>query len=265
LSDSPPVLLDRIGYVALLTLNRPARANAIDSGMREALFDLTAGLATDGDVRVAVVAGSEKHFCSGADLREPSAARAASRADYPGVTNLAERLPQPVIAAVDGVALGGGLELALTCDIRIVGRNARLGLPEIQFGALPTGGGMVRLPRLIGPSAAKLMIMSGEPIDAQEALRLGLADMIAQDASARDTALALAKRLASRPAYALVTAKRVIDGSLDLTVADGNTLQQELTAAMASRAQRVAAVRSAAHRDQTYRRIFGRDREVDPT
>lgn len=258
------MLLNLRGDVALLTLNRPARVNAIDAAMRRSLFDLTAQLAADDGVRVVVVTGSGEHFCSGADLREPRAARAAARTDYPGATDLAARLPQPVIAAVDGAAFGGGLELALKCDIRILGASARIGLPEIQFGALPTGGGMVRLPRVIGPSAAKLMIMSGEPIDAAEALRLGLADQVAHDRSAREAALALAERLASRPRYALITAKRVIDSSLTMSVADGSLLQQELTMTMASREQRADAIRSAARGDETYRRIFGHDAGPGP-
>ena len=253
---APAVLLARQGKVALLTLNRPDKANAINNAVRHGLFAAADELAADKQVSVVVVTGAGRTFCAGADLREPRRERDASRQRYPSATDLGGQLPQPVIAAIDGPALGGGLELALKCDLRIVAADAQLGLPEIQFGALPTGGGMIRLPRLVGISAAKLMVLSGEPVSGIQAYRMGLADAVAEG-PVLQAAMELATRMARRPRYALLSAKQVIDAAADTTVAEGNRIQAEVTARMASGRERLAQRRSAATANPVYRRIFG--------
>jgi enoyl-CoA hydratase/carnithine racemase len=142
------------------------------------------------------------------------------------------RIPKPVIAAVTGYALGGGLELALCADIRILGETARVGQPEIQLGIIPGAGGTQRLPRLIGPSKAKDLIFTGRHVRADEALALGIADQVVPAEEVYDTAVAYAKKFAEGPAVALAAAKRAIDDGLGLSLDDGLRLESTFFAGL---------------------------------
>ena len=207
--------------VALVRLNRP-KMNALSTGMLARVATVMSALAADPPGAV-VLWGGERIFAAGADVGEFS---------EPGVPALvAERFhqatlaiagfPAVTIAAVTGYALGGGLELALACDLRVVAENAKLGQPEILLGIIPGGGATQRLPRLVGPARAKDMILTGRQVGAEEALRIGLADRVVPAGAVLDQALALAGEVARGPRVAQALAKRVIDSSLETPLRPG--------------------------------------------
>lgn len=253
MTGEPPVLVDRDGAVAIITLNRPRRANAITAAMLEALSDTERAIARDASVRAVVVTGAGAQFCAGVDLEE-----ALRESPWkPGVRLGFDLVPQPVVAAVNGAAMGGGCEIALACDVRVVSEAATFGLPEVQFGELPLGGATARLARLVGPARAKLMILGGDPIDAATALGWGLADRVVPGEAVRDVALALARRFADHAAYAVRLGKLLIDRSLDADLATALDLECRLVPAMAPEAERLLARREAARRSPLYARLFG--------
>lgn len=256
-TNAASVLLDRIGPTAVMTLNRPEQANAINAAVRRELSEAAEAIARDASVRAVIVTGAGRHFCAGADLRESRDDRRASRASFPGAADLSA-LPQPVIAAINGSALGGGCELALTCDFRFMAETATIGLPEIRFGALPRGGGTARLPRVVGLAAAKRLIMTGEPVGAAEAERIGLADWTGPAGQLMPAALALAEQLSQRAGYALATAKALLNNALEVDLAAALAAERTQVRAMATPAQRAAARSRAAAVLPAYARIFGR-------
>jgi enoyl-CoA hydratase/carnithine racemase len=140
------------------------------------------------------------------------------------------KIPKPVIAAITGYALGGGLELALCADFRVVGASAKIGQPEIQLGVIPGAGGTQRLARLVGPAKAKDLVFTGRHVGAEEALELGLVDAVVPDEEVYSTALAMGRRFAAGPPRALAAAKRAIDEGLDLPLDEGLTLESRLFA-----------------------------------
>jgi enoyl-CoA hydratase len=218
-------LRDRI---AVLTLDRPKRLNAVGSQTVRQLGQALGDLRDNEDVRALVVAGAGRAFCAGADLGEIESFTTAGqfRAFVGRLTEayaLLEDFPKPSIAAIHGFAFGGGLELALACDLRVAERGARLGLPEMKLGVLPGAGGTQRLPRLVPPAIAKQMILTGEPIDAERAWELGLVNELAEPGGALGAAQALAARLAAGAPLALAAGKRLIDHGLgmDLEAAVG--------------------------------------------
>jgi enoyl-CoA hydratase/carnithine racemase len=248
-----PVVVSVDGPIAVITLNRPDRANAIDAAMLAGLQAVERRIAADDSIRAVVVTGAGRHFCAGIDLAE-----ALQQSPWaPGVRIGFDLISQPVIAAVNGSAMGGGLEIALACDLRIVATTAQLGLPEVQFGELPLGGGTARLARLVGLSRAKQMILTGEPIDAATALAWGLADEVAPVDATLDTALALARRIAAHAPYAVRLGKLLVDRSLDVDIATALDLERRLVPAMATEAERREARRAAAERSPVYRRLLG--------
>lgn len=222
-----PVLYRHRGGIGVVELNRPRQANAISAAMREHLHRLKGVIARDPAVRVVIVTGAGRHFCGGADLKARPAERAAARRRYPGATDFS-RLPQPVIAVINGAAMGGGCELALTCDFRFMAADARIGLTEIRFGELPLGGGTARLPRLVGVAAAKTVIMTGEPVTASQAARIGLVDFVEPPGELMPAAEAFAERLAEHPVTALRAAKALLNSALETDLAA--SLARESTA-----------------------------------
>jgi enoyl-CoA hydratase/carnithine racemase len=256
-ANASSVLLDRTGSTAIVTLNRPGQANAMNAALRRDLSQVTDEIANDASVRVVIVTGAGRHFCAGADLRESRDDRRASRASHPGAADLS-RLPQPVIAAINGSALGGGCELALTCDFRFMAETAQIGLTEIRFGALPRGGGTARLPRVVGLSQAKRLIMTGEPVPAAEAERIGLADWTGPADQLIPAALQFAEQLSQRADYALRTAKALLNNALEVDLSAALEAERTQVGAMATPAQRAAARSGAAAALPAYARIFGR-------
>jgi enoyl-CoA hydratase/carnithine racemase len=188
--------------VGLLTIARPDKHNAIDPATDRAMAQALAALEADASVRCIVLTGAGRHaFCAGADIPTllPQLKRQiAAQADDPQFCGITHRAvtSKPILAAVNGVALGGGLEIALACDLRIAARHARFGLPEIKVGVLAGGGGCTRLPRSIGAALAAEMILTGEPIDAERALAAGLISQITEADELLPRALAIAAAVA---------------------------------------------------------------------
>lgn len=222
MTDDALVLEDRRpDGVVLLTFNRPPM-NPLSQALLAAITEAAARLADDVDVKAVVVTGSDKAFAAGADVKEfePNARSARRVANgFRDAGDALAAIPRPVIAAIRGYALGGGLELAMACDYRIASESARFGQPEILLGIIPGGGGTQRLARLVGPSRAKEMIWSGRQVRADEALALGLVDEVVPADDVVAHALAFASRLAPGAVAAMGLAKRAIDDGIDRALA----------------------------------------------
>jgi enoyl-CoA hydratase len=219
------------GGVGLITLSRPAQLNALSLAVADRLQEAVSGCAGNPAVRVMVVAGEGKAFCAGADIAEfaglagPEEFRAfLARLAVP-LQTLAD-CPKPSIAAVHGVALGGGLELALSCDLRLAEEGTRLGVPEIQLGLLPGASGTVRLPRELPVAVARQMLFTGEPITAADAHRLGLVMAVVPSGQAIEAAVALARSLAALSPPALSAAKRLLAAGPSLPLAEALELER---------------------------------------
>jgi len=223
------VLLDRRDDgVAVLRLNRPP-LNPLSRALLAQLTALATDLAGDPAVKAVVLVGSDRALAAGADIDEfggPDEARIVA-AGFRAAGDALGAIPRPVIAAIAGYALGGGLEIALACDLRIVADNARLGQPEILLGIIPGGGGTQRLARLVGPARAKDLIWSGRHVRADEALAIGLADRVVPAAELEPAALEWAASFASGAVVAMGQAKRAIDEGLELPLGAGLDLEAE--------------------------------------
>lgn len=222
-----PVLSRFKGATAFLTLNRPDRLNALDEGTLEALAACIQEAGLDPAVRAVVISsGTPRAFSAGADLKwlgaATNASEVASRAQRGHQTmNAVADCPKPTIAAIEGVAFGGGCELALACDYRIAGDTARFGQPEIKLGIIPGWGGTQRLTRLIGPSRATDMILTGRPVGAEEAVRIGLANTVVVAGEALAAATSLADAFATAAPLAVKIAKEAIRRGMDMSLAGG--------------------------------------------
>jgi enoyl-CoA hydratase/carnithine racemase len=230
--------------VASITLDRPDVLNAMNNTMRSELLEIFTRLRTDDAVKVVVVTGAgDRAFCAGADIREflepptPTHFREArKRLDFRAEM---ERCPQPIIAAIRGFALGGGLEFALACDIRIAAEDAQLGLTEINLAIIPGGGGTQRLPRLVGRGKALEMILTGMRVPAAEALRIGLVERVVPVAELMSAAQALARQFADKAPIALRYAKEAVVGGLGLPLQDGIRLENDLATLLRTTEDRV--------------------------
>jgi enoyl-CoA hydratase len=221
-----PIDLERRDAVAILTLNRPDALNAMSAEMLDDLDGRLDEIERDDALRCVVITGAgEKAFSAGADIRrmstaEPLEARAYARRGQDLALRI-EGFSRPVIAAVNGFALGGGCELALACDIRLAADTARFGQPEVTLGIPPGWGATQRLPRLTSPGFAKEVILSGRLIGAEEALRVGLANHVHPRAELLDRAVELAAEIASRPSWAVAQSKALCNLALDGDLAAG--------------------------------------------
>jgi enoyl-CoA hydratase/carnithine racemase len=215
--------------VATIRLDRP-KMNALNTQVQGEIADAAAQVSADGAVRAVVIYGGERVFAAGADIKEMAelgyaemAGRSAAlQASFTAVADI----PKPVVAAVTGYALGGGLELALCADFRVLGESAKVGQPEIQLGIIPGAGGTQRLPRLIGPAKAKDLIFTGRHVTAQEALAIGLADKVVPDADVYQAATELAAQYAAGPALALRAAKQAVNKGLEVDLATGLEIER---------------------------------------
>ena len=226
------------GAVGTIQLDRPQKKNSLNHEMRTELGRLLGEIASKSAIRAVVITGGEEIFCAGADISEmsgPASAEASYRhsREFQILFDQLEALPQPVIAAVSGYALGGGCELALAADFRIASESAKFGLPEIKIGAFPGGGGTQRLARLIGIAKAKEMILLGDPIGAREALAAGLVIKITSKEQCLVEANALAVRLAALPRLALQASKMLINRSVDVDLAVGLEFEARTFGALA--------------------------------
>jgi enoyl-CoA hydratase/3-hydroxypropionyl-coenzyme A dehydratase len=228
---------DAVG-IARLTLNRPDKLNAVNLAMRDELWSAFEAFRDDPDARVLVLRGAGRSFSAGADISEfgtaPSYVEARLARRERDLWGLLLSLPKPVIAAVHGHALGAGLEMSLLCDLRVAADNALFGLPEVGLGYIPSAGGTQTLPRTIAPGVAMHMILSGDPIDAREAYRLGLVHRVVPPGELDAAAGSWARTLAQRPPRALSYAKEAVLCGLDLSLRDGLALETRLAALVRS-------------------------------
>jgi enoyl-CoA hydratase/carnithine racemase len=221
--------------VGTIRLDRP-KMNAIDDQLHREIRAISIEASARQDVRAVVIYGGERVFAAGADIK------AMARLDARGMTAwgrelqesfiAVQRIPKPVIAAITGYALGGGYELALCADFRVMGAGAKVGQPEIQLGVIPGAGGTQRLARLVGPAKAKDLVFTGRHVGAEEALEMGLADAVVPDDEVYSTAMAMARRFAAGPTVALAAAKQAIEEGLDMTLAQGLALETRLFAGL---------------------------------
>jgi enoyl-CoA hydratase len=217
-SSSPSYIdLQIDGAIAHLTLRRPDKLNVLTLATLEALDQACGDLEGRREVRVVIVSSTnEKAFCAGADIAEWGALppidlwRLSTRLGHRVLDRLA-RLPQPTIAAIDGLALGGGLELALACDIRVAGEAARFGMPETTVGAVPGWGGTIRLPLVVGAAQAKRLMFTGAIIDASEAMKIGLIQELTTSGSALMAAQTMAAQIARNAPFAVRMIKQLLD------------------------------------------------------
>ncbi len=221
--------------VGTMRLDRP-KMNAINSQVIAELREAAEQAQARDDVRAVVLYGGERVFAAGADIKEMSSMTYSQMAAWGTVLQesfkVVARLPLPVVAAVNGYALGGGFELALCADFRVLGERAKVGVPEIQLGVIPGAGGTQRLTRLVGPAKAKTMVFTGRHVPAQEALALGIADRVVPDADVYEAARELAGSFAAGPAVALAAAKQAIDDGLELPLDAGLRLESALFAGL---------------------------------
>jgi len=230
--------------IATVTLNRPDVHNAMNDAMRRELTRCFDALATDDAVKVVVVTGAgERAFSAGADIREFVAPlvpvqfrEQRRRVDF---RQAMDRCALPILAAINGFALGGGLELALACDIRIAAAGAQLGLTEINLAIIPGGGGTQRLPRLVGRGKALEMILTGARIPADEALRIGLVERVVPTGEALKATTELARVIAAKAPVALRYAKEAVVKGLELPLADGLRLEGDLSTLLRTTEDRV--------------------------
>lgn len=227
------VKVERDGQIATLRLDRPDRLNAWNVEMRAQMRAAIDGLVEDDGLRVLIVTGTGRAFSAGEDVRGmgdltavgPKAFRRHVRTVH-NVFDQIEQMEIPVIAAINGVAAGGGLELALSCDFRYAASSARLGLPEGNVGLIPGSGGISRLVKLIGPSRAKRLIMTGEMIMADKALAIGLIDEVHPDDSLMDAVMGFARTLAARAPLALGTAKLIVNQCVNVDLETGRNFER---------------------------------------
>lgn len=223
------VRIDREGHLTVITLDRPDRLNAIDGEMAVALGKAFADFESDKDQWVAILTGEGRAFCTGNDLesmtRGGSGAGSSRRpgSHGPGFASITKRFPiyKPVIAAINGYAVAGGLELALVCDILVAAESAKLGLTEVSWSLVPTGGGTQRLPRSIPRAWANYMILTGEQITATEARDIGLVSHVVADDEVMATARGIAETILSRGPLAVWAAKEAILRGQDMTLEQG--------------------------------------------
>lgn len=222
-------------YVGTVTLNRPDARNALNAQVRAELKDVLNAIETASNVRVVVLTGASeaKAFVAGADvkeLRERDALSQREASKRPRVYEYVDDLEKPVIAAINGHALGGGCELAQACDVRIAHERAKLGQPEINLGIMPGGGGTQRLARLVGEGQAMRLVLSGEIIDAEEAREIGLVDEVREDEEFEDRVYELAGRMADKSPTALELAKKAVKASSRMDLESGIEYEAELFA-----------------------------------
>lgn len=227
-STQPLVIIDRRLPVAVVWLNRPEVLNALSPELLWSLSQALAELDDDGEVRVTIITGSGRAFCAGADIQVMAS---ASPMDILRRNTLESwirirRVNKPLIAAVNGIAYGGGCELALICDLIVAAENARFAQPEIKLGIMPGAGGTQRLSKAIGPYRAMEMILTGEPLNAQEAFTNGLVNRIVPPERCLDEALELARTIAARPPIAVRLAREAVRYGVETTLQKGMEIER---------------------------------------
>jgi len=214
--------------VGIITLNRPEVRNAIDYVLRQELYQAVADFEKDPDVSAIILTGGPKFFSAGADIAamvEQTAQEAFNRVSLWELAFKMERSRKPIIAAIAGFSLGGGNELAMACDIRIAAEGTKFGQPEINIGIIPGGGGLSRLPRLVGVGKAKELVLTGRPIDAAEALRIGLVNKVVPEDKLMEEAMKMAKSISKHSPVALGLAKYAIQNAANMDIYTAETME----------------------------------------
>jgi enoyl-CoA hydratase len=232
MTDNSTVVKEIIDHIALLSINRPDKRNALNAATRAALIAALEEIRINDDIRVVVITGAgDKAFVAGADISEFEGRTPVDQFRVmkgPSVFDAVDAFPKPVIAMINGFALGGGCELAMACDFRVAADSAKLGQPEVNLGIIPGGGGTQRLPRLVGSGNAYKLLFTGELIDAGEALRIGLVDEVVPAADLRERVMALAATIAEKSPVALQLIKEAVRASLRTSLDDGLRLETTL-------------------------------------
>ena len=226
------IAVERHGAVARLVIDHAEKHNALSAAMRTELAAEMQRADEDGDVRAIVLTGAgDRAFAAGGDITELAkrSLEEQRRVMANGsVFGAVRRVRKPIVAAINGTCLGGGLELALSCDIRIAAATARFGQPEVAIGLIPGGGGTQLLPRIVGMGHALRLVLTGDPIDAVEALRIGLVHEVVEPAFVAERALSVAARIAERGPMAVQAAKEATRAALDLPLEEGRQLEVSL-------------------------------------
>ena len=245
------ILYEKTEGIAVITMNRPDRRNALNPTLVREMTKVLEENGEDENIKAAIISGGEKFFCAGMDLKEPSENLLD---EIRKLYRLIENFDTPVIAAINGHCLAGGLEMAISCDLRIAAEDATLGLPEIRFGALAIGGATQRLPRLIGMGKAKELHFTGDPIDAQEAYRIGLVNKIVPAQLVMDEAKKMAGTLALRSRSALKMAKFLINTGMRTDLNTGMEIETEVSKGLFHSV--AEEMKKAAEREAVYKKIF---------
>ncbi|RMG37571.1 MAG: hypothetical protein D6732_06445 [Methanobacteriota archaeon] len=224
--------------IAKITLNKPASLNALGPDLVADLENAIDQALNDDDIRTIIITGEGKAFCAGADLKALSKLSPEEAHEYSikgqALFRKIEQAPKAVIAAINGICLGGGLELAMACDIRVAAKEIKLGLPEVSLGLIPAWGGSQRLPYLVGMSKAREMILTGSMITSEEALEIGLVSKVVPADELQATAAFLATKIGDNAPLAIKYAKEALNASRTLSIEDGNKLELEIADKLAA-------------------------------
>jgi enoyl-CoA hydratase len=253
-NDEAAVLTERRDGVLLVTLNRPDARNAVNAALAEGVAAALDELDADDDLSVGVLTGAGKGFSSGMDLKAFVAGESPYAADrgFAGITQRASE--KPLIAAIEGFAVAGGFEVALSCDLIVAARGARLGIPEAKRSLVAAGGALLRLPRRIPYHVAMELALTGDPIDAERGYELGIVNRLAEPGGAVDAALELAGEVARNGPLALRASKKIVQSSGDWTEAEAWAKQGEIAGpVMTSEDAREGAIAFAEKRDPQWR------------
>ena len=226
----PLVLLERPeDHIALLRMNRPDAMNALSTAVRDEICDHFETVTKDPDVRVIIITGNDKVFIAGADLKEMASRNTIewSRTDARRMWRIIGACPKPIISAVNGFALGGGCELAMSSDIIVAGEGAQFGQPEIRVGIIPGGGGTQRLVRAVGKYRANLMLLTGDMVSSAQALEMGLVSEVVLDEKVEGRALELARKITRMPPLAIKLTKEVVNAGMDASLETGLLLERK--------------------------------------
>jgi enoyl-CoA hydratase len=249
------IIYEKEGNLGIITMNRPQRRNALNIQLIREMTKAVDDIEEDDDIRVVIITGGDKWFSSGADLKDPMPPTFLDEIRI--LFKKIENCTRPVIAAICGSCLAGGCEMAISCDLRIASETAILGVPEIRFGALAIGGATQRLPRIIGMGKAKEMHYTGDPIDAQEAYRIGLVNKVMPAESVMDEAKKMASTLADRSRTAMRMAKFLINAGMRVDLNTAMEYEAELSRSLMVSPEMGESMKRAAEREGVYKKIFG--------
>lgn len=225
------IVIERKDTIGIIKINRPESLNALNIETLGEIRDAVTSLNNDEDVKVLILTGEGKAFIAGADIKQMKDMNEDEAREFCNlgqkIFDIIENLDKPIIAAINGFALGGGSELALACDIRIASENAKFGQPEVNLGIIPGFGGTQRLARLVGKGIAKELIFTGDIIDAQTALNIGLINKVVAPDALLNEAIAMAQKIASKGPTAILIAKSVINRGIDTDLAKGLSIERD--------------------------------------